>query len=73
MAKTKVPTGKITPEDLENKLRAFQGEVQGKVASKKNTLLTVGGIGVTLLLIIFFLLGKRSGKKKTTVVEIRRI
>ncbi len=73
MAKTNVPTGKITPEDLENKLRDFQGGVQGKVASKKNTLLAVGGSGVTILLIIFFLLGKRSGKKKTTVVEIRRI
>jgi cellobiose-specific phosphotransferase system component IIC len=73
MAKTKVSTGKITPQDLENKLRAFQGGVQGKVASKKNTLLAVGGTGVTLLLIIFFLLGKRSGKKKTTLVEIRRI
>ena len=73
MAKTKIPAGKITPEDLENKLRAFQGEVQGKVASKKNTLLAVGGSGVVLLVIIFFLLGKRSGKKKTTLVEIRRI
>ncbi len=73
MAKSKSPAEKITPQDLENKLRAFQGDVQGKVASKKNTLVTLGGGGVTILLIIFFLLGKRSGKKKTTLVEIRRI
>lgn len=73
MAKTQPPVGKITPEDLENKLRAFQGGVQDKVASKKNTLLAVGGSGVMVLLVIFFLLGKRSGKKKTTLVEIRRI
>jgi uncharacterized membrane protein YvbJ len=64
---------KITPEDLEGKLRAFQGDVLSKVESKKNTLVMAGGAAVTVLLIIFFLMGKRSGKKKTTLVEIRRI
>ena len=28
---------------------------------------------LVVLLILFFLLGKRSGKKKTTLVEIRRL
>ena len=64
---------KITPADLEGKLRALQGDVQSKVESKKNTLIMAGGAAVTVLLIIFFLMGKRSGKKKTTLVEIRRI
>ena len=72
MSKSSTPT-KITRDDLENKLRALQGDVQGKVDDKKSTLMAAGaGLG-TLLLIIFFLLGKRSGKKKTTFVEIRRI
>ena len=31
-----------------------------------------GGL-LVVLLILFFLLGKRSGKKKTTLVEIRRL
>ncbi|HUF96853.1 MAG TPA: hypothetical protein VMM60_01915 [Ilumatobacter sp.] len=73
MTKTKPPTAKITPEDLENKLRAFQGDVRGKIESKKNNLLAVGGTLGVILLIVIFLLGKRSGKKKTTLVEIRRI
>ena len=72
MSKTETPS-KITPEDLEGKLRAFQGDVQSKVESKRNTLVMAGAAGVTVLLIIFFLMGKRSGKKKTTLVEIRRI
>ena len=75
MAKTKVggePVGKITPQDLENKLKAFQGDVQGKVNDKKSTLLAAGAGAVTVLLLVFFLLGKRSGKKKTTLVEIKR-
>jgi hypothetical protein len=72
MSKTETPT-KISPADLENKLRAFQGDVQSKVDSKKNTLMAVGAGGLMVLLIIFFLIGKRSGRKKTTLVEIRRI
>jgi hypothetical protein len=64
---------KITRGDLESKFRAFQGEIQGKVDDKKQTLITVGaGLGMFLML-VFFLLGRRSGKKKTTLVEIRRI
>ena len=66
-------SGKITRDDLEQKLRSFQGDVKGKVDDQKSNLMAAGaGLG-TLLLLIFFLLGKRSGKKKTTVVEIRRV
>ena len=64
---------KITPQDLENKLRALQGDVQGKVDDKKSTIATAAAAGGVVLLVIFFLLGKRSGKKRSTVVEIRRI
>ena len=64
---------KITRSDLESKFRAFQGDIQGKVDDKKQTLVAAGaGIGMFLML-VFFLLGRRSGKKKTTLVEIRRV
>lgn len=72
MSKTETPS-KITPEDLEGKLRAFQGDVQSKVESKRNTLAMAGAAGLAVLLIFFFVMGKRAGKKKTTLVEIRRI
>ncbi len=63
----------ITPQDLENKFRALQGDIQGKVDDKKSTIATVAaGSGIALLLLFFFL-GKRAGKKKSTIVEIRRI
>lgn len=64
---------KISPDDLQNKLQAFQDGIQGKVEDKKSTLMAVGGGALLVLIIIFFLLGKRSGKKKTTLVEIKRI
>ena len=72
MSKTQTPTH-ISRDDLESKLRAFQGDIKGKVNDQKSNLMTAGaGIGA-LLLLIFFVLGKRSGKKKSTIVEIRRV
>lgn len=74
MAKNPPPTPtKITPDDLKHKLQAFQGEVQGKVDDKKTTITAVAGGAAAFLMIIFFLLGKRSGKKKSAIVEIRRV
>ncbi len=64
---------RITPQDIENKLRALQGDVQSKVDDKKSTIASVAAGGGIVLLLIFFLLGKRSGKKRSTVVEIRRV
>ncbi len=66
-------TTKISPEDLQNKLQAIQNGVQGKVDDKKSTLLAVGGGALVVVIVIFFLLGKRAGRKKTTIVEIKRI
>ena len=64
---------KITPEDLRDKLQAFQGDVQGKVDDQKTSIAAVaGGAGLVLMLIMFFL-GKRAGKKKSAIVEIRRV
>jgi high-affinity Fe2+/Pb2+ permease len=64
---------RITRDDLETKFRQLQDNVQGRVDDKKQTVVSAGiAVGV-LLLVIFFLLGKRRGRRKTTLVEIRRI
>ena len=64
---------RITRDDLETRFRQLQDSVQGRVEDKKQTLMTVGIVaGVVLLLVVFFL-GSRRGKKKTTLVEIRRV
>ena len=73
MAKSADTPTKITPEDLENKFKALQGEVYDKVDDKKTSIATVAAGGGMLLLLIFFLLGKRAGKKRSAIVEIRRI
>jgi hypothetical protein len=64
---------RITRDDLESKFRQLQDSVQGKVDDSKKTLMTAGIVAGVLVLLIVFLLGSRRGKKKTTLVEIRRV
>jgi DMSO/TMAO reductase YedYZ heme-binding membrane subunit len=74
MARGSDATGqRITRDDLERRFSALQGELRGKVADRKQTLITAAGVAAAVLLLIVFLLGKRSGKRKTTLVEIRRV
>jgi hypothetical protein len=73
MAKTVEPPTKITPDDLRNKLQSFQGDIQGKVDDRKMSIASVAGGAGMILMILMFLLGKRSGKKKSAIVEIRRV
>ena len=59
--------------DIEGKLRQLDDDVRGKVASKRNTII-VGAVGTALLVLLFaYLFGKRSGRKRSTFVEIRRL
>ena len=73
MAKKSDEPTTITPDDLRAKLQGLQNGVQGKVDDKKPALASIAAGGALAMMIIFFLLGKRSGKKKSAIVEIRRI
>ncbi|MCU1361607.1 MAG: hypothetical protein JWN99_2896 [Ilumatobacteraceae bacterium] len=64
---------RITRDDLENRFRALQEDVQGKVNDKKQTMTSIAIAGGVILLLLMFFLGKRSGTTKTTLVEIRRL
>jgi hypothetical protein len=64
---------KITPQDLENKFKALQGDIQGRVDEKKTSIVTVAAGSAAVIVFIFFLLGRRSGKRRSAVVEIRRV
>lgn len=64
---------RISREDIEAKLRALQGDVQDKVEDRRSTIMVIaGGVGLVLV-VAFYLLGRRSGKRRSTVVEIRRV
>ncbi len=67
------PSDPITRDDLERRFRAVQDGVKGRVEDKRSTLVTVAAAGGLVLVLVVFLLGRKSGKKKTTLVEIRRL
>jgi hypothetical protein len=64
---------KVTKGDIEAKLRDIRGDVDDTAEAAKPYVLMAGVVGAVLLLGAAYLLGRRKGKKKTTVVEIRRV
>lgn len=63
----------IERDDLEAKLRELQGGVNDTKESAASMLVTVGAVVAVGVIAIAFLVGRRKGKKRTTVVEVRRI
>jgi hypothetical protein len=66
------PTGKVSKADIEQKLRNLQGDVEQTIASQRQKIIGAAVAVGVLTILLAFLLGRRSGKKKNTVVEIRR-
>ena len=66
-------TDKITPADLEAKMRELQDEGDEAVDTAKSYALAAAAVVGVVIFVIAFSAGKRRGKKKSTVVEIRRI
>ncbi len=66
-------TPKITRADIEAKLVEIRGEVdtvKRQVLDKAK----VGGVAAAVLVaLLLYFLGRSGGKKKTTIVEIRRV
>jgi hypothetical protein len=63
----------ITRADIEAKLREIRGEVDTTTETARSYLLIAGGAGVVAIVGLAYLVGRSKGKKKSTVVEIRRV
>ena len=66
-------SGPVSRDDIESKLREIKGEVDETTTSAKPYALAVGVALAVTVVAAAYLLGRRKGKKKTTVVEIRRV
>ena len=66
-------TDPIRRSDIEDKLREIRGEVDSTATAAKPAAIAVAGVAVVLLVGAAYFLGRRKGKKKSTVVEIRRV
>jgi hypothetical protein len=65
--------GRITRDDIEAKFRELGGEVDQGVEQAQNVGVLLAAVGVTALVVAAFLVGRRRGRRRQTVLEIRRI
>ena len=63
---------KITKADIENKFRELTGDVEDRAEAAKGTAVTVGAVVAVAFVLGVFLFGRSRGKKKTTMIEVRR-
>ena len=73
MAVRTAPTARVTRDDLEAKFRELEGGARDQAESAKTTIVTAGLVAAVIVLLLAFLLGRRAGKQRSTIVEIRRV
>ncbi|MGZ8762242.1 MAG: hypothetical protein ACXW2Y_02840 [Acidimicrobiia bacterium] len=67
------PDQPVGRDDIEAKMREITGEVGGEVESARNLAVAVGVGVVVVVVLVAFVLGRRRGRKRTTIVEVRRL
>jgi hypothetical protein len=68
-----VPDRKITKDDIQAKLEELKGEVDERTEAAKTPVLAIA-VGVVFVAVAAaYLLGRRKGRRRQTVFEIRRI
>ena len=65
-------TPRITKSDLEIKFQELQDDLQGRASDKKQSIIAVASIASAVVVLIAYLLGRHGGRKRRSVVEIRR-
>jgi len=63
----------ITRDDIEAKLRQIQGSTEAGADAARGAGMAGVVVGGLVLVLVAYLLGRRRGRKRRTVVEIRRI
>ena len=73
MARESAPGGPVSRADIEAKLREIKGEVDETADSAKPIALAVGIAAAVAIVALAYVMGRRKGRKRSTVVEIRRV
>jgi hypothetical protein len=68
-----VPEGRITRDDIESKLKELRGEVSEQAEAAKMPAIAIAVGIVVLSIATAYVLGRRKGKRRQTVLEIRRL
>jgi hypothetical protein len=64
---------RVTPEDIRAKLKEIDGSFQSTAKAAAPVGLAVGAAALLGVVLLAYTFGKRRGRKRRTVVEIRRI
>ncbi len=64
---------KISPSDIEAKLRELQGGLDRAKETARPALNSIGAIAATAVVVVVFLVGVKFGRRKNATVEVRRI
>ena len=63
---------KITRDDLEQRFRLLQEDVTEITETKKASITMLGVAGIAAGLLVAYLMGRRGGRRRRGVIEIRR-
>lgn len=63
---------RISRADLEGKFKALQDDIQGTADRNKSSIATYAAIAGGVIVILAYAFGRRSGRKRRSVLEIRR-
>ena len=66
------PDARITKAELESKFRSLQDDLQGRASDKKQSIMAAAGLLGGVVVLVAYMLGRRGGRKRRSVVEIRR-
>jgi hypothetical protein len=70
---TRTGSKRITRQDLEDAFAATVGGVESAAKSSLPQAVVAGGVLVVLIIILAYLAGRRKGRHRSAVVEIRRL
>jgi hypothetical protein len=63
----------VSRDDIESKLREIRGEVDDVGDTSRDYAVIAGVVAAVVIVGIAYLMGRRKGKRRSTVVEIRRV
>ena len=59
--------------DLQSTLESFQQTLRGQIDNRRQTIVTIAVVVSVGMTAVAYLLGRRSGRRKSAIIDIRRL
>jgi|TARA_B100001105_G_scaffold91160_1_gene72522 hypothetical protein len=63
---------RITRDDLESELRSVVGDPEGPIVGNRPMLVLVAAASAAAIVALVYVMGRRAGRRRSTLVEVRR-